>query len=69
MGKAPSTAATRLLREKGVQCYGIGSLVDEEDAAKGFGAHSDQERILEAELHHFVRFNWAVISQAAAARQ
>ncbi len=63
-----STGATdmALLREKGVQCYGIGSLVDEEDAAKGFGAHSDQERILEAELHRFVRFNWAVVTQTAA---
>ena len=43
------TGATDMafLRAKGVQCYGVGAMVDEEDAAKGFGAHSDQERILE----------------------
>ena len=35
------------LRAKGVQCYGVGAMMDEEDAPKGFGAHSDQERILE----------------------
>jgi hypothetical protein len=28
------------------ECYGIGPASDFEDAAKGFGAHSDQERIL-----------------------
>ena len=33
------------------QCYGIGPASDFEDGAKGYGAHSDQERILEAELH------------------
>lgn len=62
-----STGATdmALLRERGVACYGIGSLVDEEDAQKGFGAHSDQERILEAELYRFVRFNWDVVTRIA----
>ena len=35
------------IRSKGVQCYGIGPALDTEDGAKGFGAHSDQERILE----------------------
>ena len=30
---------------------------------KGFGAHSDQERLLESELHRFVRFNWDVVVQ------
>lgn len=62
-----STGATdmAMLRERGVQCYGIGSLVDEEDAQKGFGAHSDQERLLEAELYRFVRFNWDVVTRVA----
>jgi acetylornithine deacetylase/succinyl-diaminopimelate desuccinylase-like protein len=43
-----STGATDMsyLPAKGVQCYGIGPMIDEEDAPKGFGAHSDQERIL-----------------------
>ena len=35
---------------QGLQCYGIGPATDVEDGPKGFGAHSDQERILEAEL-------------------
>ena len=54
------------LRDKGVQCYGIGPMVDEEDAPKGFGAHSDQERILEAALYKFVQFNWDVTTALAA---
>ena len=49
------------LRAKGVQCYGIGPAVDAEDGPRGFGAHSDQERILESELHRFVRFNYDVV--------
>ena len=28
-------------------------MIDEEDGPKGFGAHSDQERILEAGLYKF----------------
>ena len=35
---------------------------------KGFGAHSDQERILEAELHRFVRFQIDVVMALAATR-
>jgi acetylornithine deacetylase/succinyl-diaminopimelate desuccinylase-like protein len=58
-----STGATDMayLRAKGVQSYGIGPLTDEEDGPKGFGAHSDQERILESELHRFVRYHWDVV--------
>ena len=53
-----STGATDMayLRNRGIQCYGIGPAIDREDAALGFGAHSDQERILISELHRFVRF-------------
>jgi acetylornithine deacetylase/succinyl-diaminopimelate desuccinylase-like protein len=55
------------LRSKGIHSYGIGPLTDVEDGPLGFGAHSDQERILEAELHRFVRMHWdAVITLAAA---
>jgi acetylornithine deacetylase/succinyl-diaminopimelate desuccinylase-like protein len=66
-----STGATDMayLRAKGVQCYGIGPATDVEDGPKGFGAHSDQERILESELHRFVRFQWDVVNQLAAARR
>ena len=65
-----STGATDMayLRAKGVQCYGIGPAIDAEDAPKGFGSHSDQERILEAELHRFVRFTWDIVTQLAARR-
>ena len=56
------------IRSKGVQCYGIGPALDSEDAAKGYGAHSDQERILEAELHRFVRFQYDVVMDVARAK-
>ena len=56
------------IRSKGVQCYGIGPALDTEDGAKGFGAHSDQERILEAELHRFVRFQYDVVMDVARAK-
>ena len=62
-----STGATDMafLRAKGIQCYGIGPALDFEDGPKGFGSHSDQERILESELHRFVRFNWDVVVNLA----
>lgn len=65
-----STGATDMafLRAKGVQCYGIGPAVDVEDALKGFGSHSDQERILERELYRFVHFTWDVVTSLASAR-
>jgi acetylornithine deacetylase/succinyl-diaminopimelate desuccinylase-like protein len=56
------------IRSKGVQCYGIGPAQDTEDAAKGYGAHSDQERILEAELHRFVRFQYDVVMDVSRAK-
>jgi acetylornithine deacetylase/succinyl-diaminopimelate desuccinylase-like protein len=66
-----STGATDMafLRAKGMQCYGIGPMVDEEDAAKGFGAHSDQERLLEEGLYKFVQFNWEVVTSLAASKR
>jgi acetylornithine deacetylase/succinyl-diaminopimelate desuccinylase-like protein len=64
------TGATDMsqMRSKGVQCYGIGPAIDTEDAGKGFGAHSDQERILESELHRFVRFQYDVVMELARSR-
>ncbi|MBM4205118.1 MAG: M20/M25/M40 family metallo-hydrolase [Gammaproteobacteria bacterium] len=57
------------LRARGVACYGIGPAVDAEDGPKGYGAHSDQERILEAELHRFVRYHHeSVVGLAGAGR-
>jgi acetylornithine deacetylase/succinyl-diaminopimelate desuccinylase-like protein len=62
-----STGATDMayLRAKGIQCYGVGPATDIEDGPLGFGAHSDQERILETELHRFVRFHYDIVSDLA----
>jgi acetylornithine deacetylase/succinyl-diaminopimelate desuccinylase-like protein len=64
-----STGATDMayLRARGVQCYGIGPATDFEDGALGFGAHSDQERILESELYRFVRFQYDIVRDLAGA--
>jgi len=63
-----STGATDMayLRNAGIQCYGIGPAIDREDGALGFGAHSDQERILISELNRFVHFNWDLVIDLAA---
>jgi acetylornithine deacetylase/succinyl-diaminopimelate desuccinylase-like protein len=65
-----STGATDMayLRSKGMQCYGVGPALDIEDGPKGFGAHSDQERILESELHRFTKFYWDVVRSIAEKR-
>ena len=65
-----STGATDMafLRQKGMQCYGLGPALDSEDGPKGFGAHSDQERIVESELYRFVRFNWDAVVDLARAK-
>jgi len=62
------TGATDMsyLRAKGVPSYGIGPLVDAEDMQKGYGWHSDQERLLEKELYRYVRFVWETIRTVAA---
>ncbi len=57
------------LRAKGMQCYGIGPAVDLEDGPKGFGMHSDQERLFESELYRFVRFNYEIVVDLARARR
>jgi acetylornithine deacetylase/succinyl-diaminopimelate desuccinylase-like protein len=65
-----STGATDMayLRARGVQCYGIGPAIDIEDGPKGYGAHSDQERILESELKRFVRFHYDSVADIARAQ-
>jgi acetylornithine deacetylase/succinyl-diaminopimelate desuccinylase-like protein len=65
-----STYATDMipLRARGTQCVGIGAGIDIEDQSRGFGMHSDQERLLETELHRFVRLNWEIVTGLAAAR-
>jgi acetylornithine deacetylase/succinyl-diaminopimelate desuccinylase-like protein len=66
-----STGATDMayLRGKGIDCFGIGSMIDSEDGPKGFGAHSDQERILEEALYAFVRFNYDVVLTLAGSKK
>jgi acetylornithine deacetylase/succinyl-diaminopimelate desuccinylase-like protein len=65
-----STGATDMafLRAKGMHCYGVGPLGDVEDGAKGFGAHGDQERILEEGLYKFLQFQWDVLNTIAFAK-
>jgi acetylornithine deacetylase/succinyl-diaminopimelate desuccinylase-like protein len=64
------TGATDMsfLRAKGVPSYGIGPLVDAEDIEKGFGPHSDQERLQEKELYRYVRFVFQTVKTLAAAQ-
>jgi acetylornithine deacetylase/succinyl-diaminopimelate desuccinylase-like protein len=61
------TGATDMafLRAKGMQCYGVGAMVDEEDGPKGFGAHSDQERILEEAVYKHAQFFWDAVTSIA----
>jgi hypothetical protein len=56
------------LRAKGVECYGIGAMTDEEDVAKGFAAHSDQERILEEAVYRHVQFFWEAVRGIAGSK-
>jgi len=64
------TGATDMaqVRPNGVQCYGIGPALDTEDSARGFGAHSDQERILEEAFQQFVRVHWEIVRDLATAK-
>jgi acetylornithine deacetylase/succinyl-diaminopimelate desuccinylase-like protein len=66
-----STGATDMafLRAKGVQCYGVGAMIDVEDAAKGFGSHSDQERILEEAVYKHVQFFWHAVTSIAGSKK
>jgi acetylornithine deacetylase/succinyl-diaminopimelate desuccinylase-like protein len=65
------TGATDMafLRAKGIQCYGVGAMADVEDAPKGFGPHSDQERILEEAVYKHVQFFWTAVRSIAASKQ
>ncbi|HEY3517605.1 MAG TPA: M20/M25/M40 family metallo-hydrolase [Gammaproteobacteria bacterium] len=65
MGTGASDMA--FLRAKGIRCFGIGPATDQEDGPLGYGAHSDQERILESELYRFVRFQYDLVVDLAGA--
>jgi len=61
------TGATDMaqLRGRGVQAYGTGQVIDEQDRDRG-GAHSDDERLSEKALLDFVRFTWEAVVEIAA---
>ncbi len=60
------TGATDMsyLRPKGVQSYGIGPAVTEQDEID-YGAHSDVERLPEESLYKFVEFTWNDVVEVA----
>src|SRR5262249_18356029 len=61
-----STGASDMaqLRAKGIQSYGIGPAVTDQDRAQ-YGSHSDVERLSEASLYRFVEFAWNVVTEVA----
>jgi acetylornithine deacetylase/succinyl-diaminopimelate desuccinylase-like protein len=64
------TGATDMsqLRPRGVQCYGVGAARDDEDILKGFGAHSDQERMPEDSVAKHLAFYWNAVTAIANAK-
>jgi len=64
------TGATDMsqLRARGMQCYGIGAARDDEDVLKGFGAHSDQERMPEDSVAKHLAFYWNAVTTIANAK-
>ena len=63
------TGATDMaqLRAKGVQAYGFGPIVDENEYAL-HGAHSDQERMLETSVYKMVEYLWYTVLDVAATK-
>ncbi len=43
-------------------------MIDSEDMLKGFGPHSDQERILASALYTFVHFHYDLVEEMSRAR-
>ena len=56
------------LRAKGIQSYGLGPAVTEEDRSS-YGAHSDVERLAESSLYRFVEFTWNAVTEMVIKRQ
>jgi acetylornithine deacetylase/succinyl-diaminopimelate desuccinylase-like protein len=63
------TASTDMsaLRARGIQCYGIGPAVTDDDSTN-YGWHSDVERLPEASLYRFVEFTWSAVTEVARSR-
>jgi hypothetical protein len=64
-----STGATDMaqLRARGIQCYGIGPAVNDDDGAN-YGGHSDVERMPEASLYRFAEYTWNAVMEVAVAK-
>jgi len=52
------------LRAKGVQSYGIGPAMTEDDRTN-YAWHSDVERLSESALYQFVEFTWNAVTEVA----
>lgn len=63
------TGATDMaqLRQKGVQSYGIGPIIEEKTKDVG-AAHTDDERLAESSLYKLVEFQWNAVLEVAAAK-
>ena len=63
------TGATDMaqLRARGVQCYGVGPIVDENDRVGA--AHTDDERLAEASLYKLVEYMWNAVMEVSATRR
>lgn len=63
------TGATDMaqLRAKGVQAYGFGPIVDENEYTL-HGPHSDQERMLETSVYKMVEYLWYTVLDVAATK-
>lgn len=64
------TGATDMaqLRQKGVQSYGIGPIVDEETKDLG-AAHTDDERLAETSLYKLLEFQVSAVLEVAASKR
>ena len=48
--------------------YGVGAARDDEDILKGFGAHSDQERMPEDSVAKHLAFFWNAVTTIVGAK-
>jgi len=64
------TGATDMaqLRARGVQAYGMGSVVEERDRDSGGGAHGDDERVSQVWFEKLVEFLYYAVVEVSASR-
>ena len=63
------TGATDMaqLRARGVECYGVGPIVDENDRVGA--AHTDDERLAESSLYKLVEYMWNAVMEVSSTRR